>query len=371
MKKIITTTFFDARNYGAVLQAYALQRKLLQLSNEKVDCKILNLSKDEHKIFNKIRLSVDRGNIVGIYSNLMVLLHIKKYKALVHKFDSFIKDNMKLTEQYNNYDEVVKNPPDADLYITGSDQVWNICFGLIKPYVLEFVKNGKKISYAASMGSSNKQSKDWDKLSENIKHFSCISVREEKTRELLEKELKRNVRVDVDPVFLLNKCDWNTLLLGQKDYSKNIKGKYILCFMLLRHDLFGSVVKKMRKMTGLPVYSIVIHPAKGGYGNVLMDVGPIDFINLIKNAEYIITTSFHGTAFSILFNKKFFVLNNKSPERISNLLDICGINSRMINDIDGVNKNEIDYTSVNHKLNNYIKNSEEYLISTIDALMGE
>lgn len=94
--------------------------------------------------------------------------------------------------------------------------------------------------------------------------------------------------------------------------------------------MVGSVVRKLKKETGLPVKSIAIKPSRKTYGEKFLDVAPIDFINLIKNAEYVVTTSFHGAAFSILFNKNFYVMNNKSPQRIENLLNICGISNRMI-----------------------------------------
>lgn len=371
MKKIITATFFNEINYGAVLQAYALQRKLIEISNKSIDCKVLNYEYNNNKQ-PKIRLSLNKGNLVYIYSIIMEKIYHKECDLLKKKFFDFVSNKIRKTDLYNTYNDVKNNPPEADLYIVGSDQVWNVegSMGVIPSFDLKFVKNGVKASYAASTGVSDNKSANWQNLIESLEDYKYISVRENKTRELIEKELNREVRVDIDPVFLLDKSKWNQLIEKESEV-KNIKGKYILCFILLRNDMVGSIVRKLKKETGLPVKSIAIKPSRKTYGGKLLDVGPIDFINLIKNAEYVVTTSFHGAAFSILFNKNFYVMNNKSPQRIENLLNICGISNRMIHNKDDFDINPINYDDVNKRLKEYIQDSENYLHKLLSSIEVE
>lgn len=126
MKKIITATFFNEINYGAVLQAYALQRKLIEISNNSVDCKVLNYEYNDNNKPAKIRLSLKKGNLVYIYSVIMEKIYHKEYELLKKKFSYFVSNKIRKTDLYNTYNDVENNPPEADLYVVGSDQVWNV-----------------------------------------------------------------------------------------------------------------------------------------------------------------------------------------------------------------------------------------------------
>lgn len=328
--KTITTTFHFVHNFGAVLQTFALQQALLNCG---IENRVLNYQYYTPRIFRKVKVKFSKGNLKAFLDNLVYVLNYTSRKKKFDRFEKFIHERILLTPKINDYQELHKIT--ADAFITGSDQVWNLHAGIIKPFDLAFVpENIKRYSYAASMGrvDNYKSADDLERFLGELYKYSGISVREQRAKDFLQSHGINDVKCHIDPVFLLSSAEWKELI-GEP----LIKGKYVLCYQLLKNKMLPDVVKKIKQRTKLPVYGFVEGFEKTCWDYNIYDAGPIEFLNYIYYAEKVVTTSFHGTAFSILFQKDFLALNNAaSPERISNLLELTGLKSRLISSLDDI-----------------------------------
>ncbi len=350
--KISIITIVSLTNYGSVLQAFALYKYLL-------DCKHLV------EIINYYPQYSSDNWINNFRKNIWDIFMANRKE----KFKKFIRANIRLSENsYSNRFELQKFPPKADIYIAGSDQIWNSEITLGDPsYFLDFIQSDTKISYASSFGRTNISLNELSEIKVYLNKFEAISVREESARDLLAGCGFNNVDVVLDPIFLLDKNDY--IKLSSPPQYKH----YLLIFTYERNDTLDLVVKLVTEK--LKIRSILIGPPRK---TVKCDVhvkkaGPEDFIGLIEGADYIITSSFHGTAFSILFNKNFITVAPSSRKtRLDNLLSIVGLENRLISepnniDIERIMK-PINYKAPLDKLNKQIIQSKKFLSETITSL---
>ena len=360
---IITTQY--ASNYGALLQAYALQtyiREELNYSVETIDYYPSHY-KDYWQIFSK------NSNYKAVLMNMILGMHfgwVKKKKIRFIKFKIFKEQFIKCSKPFYSKEELEQEKCPYDVCICGSDQIWNVSRHRI-PDPVWFLnvngtwKNVKKISYAPSI--ADKITDDKKKyIKEYLRDFSAISVREDSDVEELEKIISRDVIHVCDPVFLVDKKKWENILT-----CNNIPQDYICCYFLNPNDEAVLAVKKIRELTGLPVIHINVNDLnKIQSCEDIRDAGPLDFIGYIKNAKYVVTNSFHCTAFSVLFNKDFYVIKKKTANaRMSSLLRKVGLEDRIIgeNEINklDIGKLCIDYSEPNRKLEEFIKYSKGFL----------
>lgn len=368
--KIGITTFFKAHNYGAVLQCYALQ-KVLETTNSNVE--IINYYDsnvyDGYKLIRKISFKNPKS-ILGFCKDLLLPNKIKKERY--KKFNSFINNNFKLSNVI--YDKNELEDCDYNILITGSDQVWNesITKGLSDIYTLNFGKNEiKRISYAASVGNNQLMIENKDEYRNKLKKIDYISVREDDTRIELEKILNRKIEVVLDPTLLITKNDWENVIKSH-NIENVITKKYILAYHVDNDSEYMKIVNYLSKETGLPVIHFNIR--NPGYYNVLKTAfsdGPIEFINYIKNAEYVVATSFHATVFSIIFNKKFFIIpHKKTGIRVMNLLNLFQIKGRSFSKYEDFIKIDYnfntDWNAVNEKIWKERELSIQWLMNAID-----
>lgn len=368
-KKVDIITFQCAHNYGAILQVYALQQTIEKM-HKKVE--IINyknkIIERQYKVIN-----VDLKNLKNFFKTIVsdILFFKKKYKRY-QNFEKFIKKRLNLTKIYKNEEVLKKESPIADIYIAGSDQVWNsnITHGLQDAYTLNFgKKNIKRISYAASIGNSEISDNEKEIYKEKISKIDYISVREESGKKALEQIIYSPIEVVLDPTLLLTKSKWEDeikMLTGEKE-------KYILAYVVQPDDEYIKIVNDLSEKTGLKV----IHFGKRnpGYKNVLKSAyteGPLEFVNYIKNAEYVVATSFHATVFSVIFHKKFFIIpHKKTGSRVTNLLDKLGIKNRTFNTLEefqNIDYNfKTDWDKVDQKLNEERKKSLNWLENAINT----
>lgn len=321
--KICVVTMNSSYNYGAMLQAYALQTVLLSQGH---DCRFI----DQRKSFEReISFCKSPSKLVH---NLFSLIYKKSLLQGYRSFERFIADHEKLTENFANYETLQQNPPDADVFITGSDQVFNpVSFRPIN--FLDFVPSDKKrISYAASLGVSTIPQEKRQKFSEYLNKMDSISVRESDAKKLLCELTDKEISVHIDPVFLLPKEEWRKLA---KPVS-GIKKPYILCYILYNPPWLNKELKKLRKRTGMDIVVVANEGFRNIYHNkMIRSAGPQEFLWLFDNAERIVTTSFHGTAFSLVFEKPFWAaVNPHSPSRISDLLSLFGAKQAVVQDFE-------------------------------------
>lgn len=358
--KTATLTFHGSHNYGSMLQARALQQVMMQIFGHN---EIINFrSKRQKRMIRVISLRLALGPMLKDLTHLLYLFPLlSKYR----RFEKFIKENLNTSK-----DEVSKvcasDLQGYDLVCCGSDQIWNPGpHDFDMAYLLPFEIRAKKISYAASMGPGSRNWPDSiNRFPELLKAFDRISVREEGTRQKIESLCGRDdIVVNCDPVILLEKEKW----VEMTDKKPLINKPYIFLYTLFANKTIVSCAKALSKKYQIPV---VI----SNYTNIYdlfspfkkhLASGPLEFLNLLYNASMVVTSSFHGTAFSILLNKPFVAVNGLSDNRIANLLRRTSLESRSVGSAADVLKIEweYDYTAANAALAAERMQSLDYLRS--------
>lgn len=356
--KIVTVTSQKADNYGAVLQAYALQRTLINLGYKN---EILDISVQKKR--SRSLTIVIRQAVLDFQKNL----YYNRNKKLSGRFTGFRENLLKQTKPYYSIEELQENPPEADIYLTGSDQVFALGNALVPVRFLDFGAPDKvRASYAASKGLFEKDENSIKYLKSMLSQFDCISSREEQGTEYIKNTLGFDCSTHIDPVFLLDREQWNEITPEPR-----VKDPYILCFRMLRHDAFQSLVDKLKKETGWQVISIQPRADKKLKADkYLFDVTPQEFVQLIRDAGVVVTTSFHATAFSVIFNKKFYSLIDYKPERAIELCKMFGVDNRLVRkddrqfaELDDINYSTFD-TVISEKRNDslmYLKKLRNYV----------
>ena len=377
MNKIVyTITFHNAHNYGAMLQTYALQNKIINLGYE---TEVIDfLSEDLIKGY-KVKLFNFSNGIKSCISSLTSYsIRKKRYEI----FEKFLKEKIKLTERrYFTIEDLRKDNEIFDICITGSDQVWNPAIVYSPAYFLSFgSKNTKRISYAASFGQEKILKEYEEKVEEHLKNFDYISVREKSGINLVKKLSGKDATQVLDPVFLLSKDEWKKLENNIiKDF--NLENGYILVYSMEKNPLIMETAEKLKKYLNKPI--VIIHSSYGlktqieilRSKNINIPVaGPQEFITLFANADCIVTNSFHGTAFSIVFDKPFLsVPHTTRNTRLQSILELLKLEKRFISTDDRIlsgeelfNKAKLKYKDTDLLLQNEIIKSEEFLISAIE-----
>lgn len=360
--KIKTITCHDVYNYGASLQAYALMSYLKQLGHE---VEIIDYKPDYLSNHYKLKVTnpvYDKPLIKQLYLLVKLIPHLRSLKRK-KLFDTFTHDYLKITStRYTNNDELKHNLPDADLYIAGSDQIWNTLFknGKDPAFYLDFVPEEKlKASYAASMATSKITSGFEDFVYSMVKRLDYIGVRERSAAEILSKLGITDVHVVCDPVFLLTVQQWkNFINVDCPVYTQ----PYILVYDFDQSKSIYDISRFLAHSENLKVVPIGMTKF-GKRADQSVKTGPIEFLNLIYHARYVISNSFHATAFALLFHKEFYVVRREESlnERMIDLLNDLDLKTRLISSIEDISKEAIYYTHVESLLKNYIKASKDYI----------
>lgn len=347
MKKVVNIfTYCTWSSIGSILQAYGLYHTL-----ERHGCECSLLLESWNKIYTNEKVNSLKNLIKSIFD----CFHSKKKKARYEKRIKFINDTLKVEyiDDYNDFCLKVKEE-DGSICLAGSDQIWHPekCNPV---YFLDFVENKKCVSYAASMGNIYIRPEKKNLFQRLINNFDFISVREEDCAEIIKEMTEKDVEVHIDPTFLISVDEWRALSVSCK-----IKEPYILLYMLYWDKSCKEKIKKLKKETGLKVYAIADELSRVYADKVLYDVGIEEFLWLIDHAEYFITSSFHGTAFASIFNKKFSaIINPASPSRIMNLMMKLSLPIVEIEDL--TKTNLFDYELTNRLIQFEKEKSIEYL----------
>lgn len=357
---IKTITCHDVYNYGASLQAYALM-KYLQKQGHYVE--IIDYKPDYLRFsFWNIGSRWNKNIFLkGLYYAYVVPKRLLQYK-MRDKFDTFTRDYLNLTsETYQSNEELKANTPKADLFIAGSDQIWNTehMNGRDPAFYLNFVSLGAvKSSYAASFSVDYIKSDYISLVKKELSSFDFISVREKTGLSILDKLQLKGTLV-LDPVYLLSKDKWLELALD----NNRIKEKYILIYDQERNEAIKETALFLARKYNLKIVAIQnLYPMKYADYKVKY-AGPREFLGLVKNCSYMLTNSFHGMSFSLIFNKQFYIFpreHQKVNSRMVDLLTILGIEHQILHR--KIEKEEvIDYTLVNSSLDELRKKSKSFL----------
>lgn len=328
--KIGIITFHRAINYGAALQTYALQKFLI---SRKYDVEVIDYRCEYMENFYKTMafkgktIKQDVRGLLNFYNSY------KKKK----QFRKFLSNNVRLSKKVYTKENIKEANKIYDKFITGSDQVFNFaCSKFDTSYFLDFVeKPNKKLSYAASFGMKNVPKEYQVKYQELLSSFDDLSIREKDGQKIVKDLVKIDTELSVDPVFLLNVEDW------YKIAKKPKFEKYILIYKLNTSNLIFDFARKLAQKTGCKIIALnfdTVDKLKTRDVKGISTASIEDFLGYFKYADYVVTNSFHGTAFSILFHKKFYVealqKNFKPNDRVESLLEITGLNVSKIKTLD-------------------------------------
>ena len=321
-----------AQSYGAVLQAYASQT-FLEKQGHKAE--IIDYTPEYVTRSHKVLFIGDELYKRNSLLKLTYLLYTgpSRYKRN-RMFQKFLAKYLHMSKmQYHTYEELCANPPTADAYICGSDQIWNINYpnGWDKSYYLGFVKDKPKYSYAASLALKKEvlPEKYTEFVTDLLSDFSGITVREDIAVDIIQPQVKQSVKHVLDPVFLLDKEDWNEV---EKNAEEKIApDSYILIMPMGDGANVYDVALKLKEKYSLPIYNISFSQRKvAGVDRTFNACSPSMFLRLIKNARVVVTNSFHGTAFSIIYQRDFWSCSIPgTSSRIESLLRSFGMTSRM------------------------------------------
>ena len=316
-------------------------------------------------------LKLEKKNPLSITKNIVkYILFSKKNKKRSNAFEKFLLNNFNLTKKYSSDFELISNPPKLDYYITGSDQVWNTqitrCVSDI--YTLNFGPNNtKKISYAASFGKLDFTDKEIEKFKHNLSKLDSISVRESSAVKFLKEIINKEIYEALDPTLLFEANYWNQKI----DTLSKEKEKYVLIYHLEKNIELVKIANYISKYYGYKI----IHFEKNNkyYDSVLRSAyvdGPLEFVNLIKNAEFIVSNSFHGTVFSIIFHKDFFVVPHMNTgSRMIDFLKKLNLENRIVYKVDdlkiGQSIEKIDYDNVDKIIEKQRTKSKLFLDSAL------
>ena len=384
MKKIAIVSCYFQHNYGSMLQAYATQMVLYKIGyeNETIDVSgfIGEIKKAKTKYFIKASLSSDiLLSKLGMAKNVLIKKFVKNdYTALVkirnERFDLFAKKYFRLSEAYCSKAELSKKcEENYSAILVGSDQLWlpgNIAADY---YTLNFAPESiNTIAYSTSFGQSSLPKGSAKKARIFLNRIRHIAVREESGQKLVKKLTNRNVPVVCDPTLLFTGDEWLDI---QKE-GPIIKEAYILCYFLGNNPSHREFAKKLKKATGCKIVALThideyLKCDEGYADETPYDIDPADFVNLIRNADYVLTDSFHCCVFSILYKRNFFAFrrytkNTKQStnSRLDTLFNLTGIKGRIISGNENVEKClnlKIDYDDVDRNLDKIRLSSYEYL----------
>lgn len=371
MKRIgIVTHYYKSINYGGNLQAYALCKVLQSLgyNAEQIQTPIASPSTRQQKIKKIFRKPwIIFGSIKARIKSKITQKRKKPFiDTRQKKFKHFNQELIPHSEKFYTRESISESVNDYDVFITGSDQVWN--FKLYNPvFFLGFVSQDKiKISYAASMAISSLNKEQQTEMRIALKDFKAISVREVQALELIKDLSPIEPEIVLDPTLLLTSVDWDKVCADTL-----VQEKYVFCYFLGNNKNERKIAEIFARTRGLTLVTVPMEISDKNFGDLQIDASPEEFLSLIKHAEYVFTDSFHAVVFSFLYQKQYFVFNrNKKGEMSTRITDItklfkteerfCGEKSKET--IEYVTKlNDIDYSRENEKFEQLKSKSINFL----------
>lgn len=345
-------TFHDADNFGAVLQAYALQETLKETGN---DICIINYKQKDIIKGSKLIYIRTESMTLFIKSLIYSIIHFRRKLIKKIKFKSFRKKYLNITRAKYYTGNEIQN---YDMVILGSDQIWNgDLTGYDKTYFLKD-NNIKTVAYAASIGKSELNNYEQDYIVNGIKSIDFISLRENNLIDYLQQYINRKIEFVLDPTLLADDKTWNKFINSKDRNNKDRNKKYILLYKMTNNNELDKAATIISNRLSLPIINI-------NHQNIAPDA----FVSLFSNSSYIITNSFHGVAFSIIFRKDFVCIPhetlNSRTDSILSLLNLEQRNIRKAINIEKIDFN-VDYTKASTILEIEKGKSKNYLLNALE-----
>lgn len=369
-KKVNIITIHFGTNHGSVLQAYALSSYLDSIG---CDARVIDYVPERYKVWNSL---VSRKGaqyplpVILAYYPVALLKNMRVRRI----FENFLKSNLKLTDRFSTSEELKKSPPKADAFISGSDQVWNNDYNGNNDYsyFLDFVPEyAKRIAYAASFGKESVDEQDYiDRINPLLQSFDKISVRETDAQNIL-RELDISSTHVTDPVFLLTREQWGL-------FGKSVKADKPYTLVYVMDGIYEELLdyaQKIKERTGNAVYVVSFKKIKDErIDKCFYLANPKDFIGLIESADTVVTNSFHGTAFSVLFQKEFISIGKERyNSRMLSLLQKLELTEHFVPVKSNLSAEKVekliqcdDTDSVDGKLQEWISLSKKFIQESLE-----
>ena len=377
-KKIALFSCHSDFNYGSMLQAYALHAAIKKLGKDSEYIRFVS-SNEPPTGLGKIKEKL------ALIPQLPVILYNKffrrkqgrpeyyyfntpEFASTVEAFKRF-HDKYIPCSKHVYYFNTVKKELDVNeysAYMVGSDQLWSPnLYSPKKPYFLDFADLPKRCAYAPSMGTTTISSEFAEVIKDKLKAFNYLSCREITNSKFLSELTGKDVQHVLDPTLLLDSNDWDKIT---EQASMPVKGNYVLAYILGEKDSVIAFAEKLGKEKNLPVYYILTRPKYLSMQHLITGCGPDTFVNLVKNASYVVTDSYHGTIFSIIYKRNFYSFSKRDGSldsvdniRILEFLRMLGLESRFQVDENVICLKEIDYSNCIRIIDNLREESVMYL----------
>lgn len=335
-------------NYGSLLQSIATQTVLEHLGYE---CKMIDYQRKDERgirmVLNQVSRKKDFSSPLKKLFYIIIRYPVEKYAQC--RFDRMRNRYLKMTKRCTTPEDLSQLK--ADAFMTGSDQVWGpVITGMYDAaYFLQFATGGaKRLSYAASFGKTNFDAATTRIYQQMLASYDKITVREDSAVQMLESWGAKNCYGQVlDPTLLLSADEWIDLLVYEEMQIKYASQKYILVYQIHNDRQLSSYALRLAAHTGLKLLRVnpFMHQVHRG-GKFVLCPDVTEFLSLIKNATYIVTDSFHGTCFSLTFEKQFIEVlpNNTTGTRNQSILALTGLSNRIVYDFD-------DFSIINRMIN--------------------
>lgn len=359
--KALIITYHGTLNYGAELQAIAMQKVFSRYFQE---VRVLNYAPryltEPYKMLDWTRFRGFVGTVLNVPTNILKKGRFQRdHRQFLRITDTKIVSASHATTA------------DADWIILGSDQIWNLQInGDGDPVFFgEIQHDGAKVmSFSASIGNDEVSRSEKEIYQKRLENVDYIAVREKQAKVILEDSgINRPIAVTMDPTFLVSVAEWRTM-----EKEVKVPSQYILVFALNKYEETYGAANKLSKQTGFPVIEILgsnIDFLNLPNHRMIPTAGPSEFLYLIDHAAYVVTDSFHGTAFSVIFRKNFCVIPHKTRSaRMVELLQKLGLADRIVfGNVDSLPSNKIDWKEAEEKLSTEVERSEQYIRRCVNS----
>lgn len=322
--KVDVLTIHFGINHGSVLQCLALSRVLEGFG---ADVEVIDYVPARYRMWENVKIKYPNKPLLWKLAFFLASSFIRFPQKMV--FYRYLRRVLKLTRRYSTESDLTTDPPDADLYLVGSDQVWNSTYNGAADgsYLFSFLPEGARCaSYAASIGRDNIPREDAERFVKALPRFEGVSVREARAVEIV-RALGVSCRQDLDPVFLLSRDEWARLA------SRRGAGeRYVLVYAIAQN--YGEMVAQAREIADrmeARLYVLSVRPIRSaGVDRNFIFANPSDFLGLFSRAAFVVSNSFHGTSFSIIFHRPFLTYATRYNSRIESVLALTGLGSRLV-----------------------------------------
>ncbi len=353
MKISIITVHDIGNNFGSTLQSCALCEFLRRNGYE---AQLIDYMPDYKSLSGKLR------------SLLINALFFPHWLERNRRFGFYYRHHAILSRRYHSFKELKKDPPLSDLYMVGSDQVWNPSFpcGHDAVYYLEFIADAPKMAYSASLGRPFSPD-EMATLIARVRSFKHIGVRENHSKEQFAASGRADAEFVLDPVFLFD-ADYYSVHEQPVPFDR-----FLLVYAINPDPLLEEAAKNIARKRGLKIISIGGFSRKCECDLFMRSAGPIDFLNLIRKADFFLTSSFHGVALALILECQFAVIQPRiNSLRLENILSVAGLTGQAINSAADLDKiGEIDFTEVRKRLAPHIVRSKEFLLNSVNSFQQE